>query len=123
MLPLKVKQTRQKYGAVKQQIDGITFSSKAESRRFIQLKQMQNDGHISGLELQRRFELAPAVRFTGAARATPALRYFADFVYNDHLGNLVVEDVKGGPVTEGYRIKKHLMLAIHGIEIKEVRIR
>jgi Protein of unknown function (DUF1064) len=114
--------TRSKYGAVRVQVDGIVFSSKAESKRYLQLKELERIGEIYGLELQPKFQLAPGVRFDGASRATPPLRYVADFKYIDHLGNEVIEDVKGRP-TEGYRIKKHLMLAIHGIQIKEVRMR
>lgn len=114
------KAVRGKYGAIKQQIDGITFASKAEAKRYVELKQLQQAGHISELELQPTYELAPGVKFSGAARATPALRYRADFRYVDHLGQTIVEDVKGQP-TEGYRIKRHLMLAVHRIEVQEVR--
>lgn len=119
---MQVKKVASKYGAKRVQVDGITFASIAESRRYIELKQLESAGHISGLELQPKFELAPSVRYTGAARAKPALRFVADFSYVDHLGKTVIEDVKGKP-TEAYLIKKHLMLAIHGIEIKEVRMR
>lgn len=120
---MPAKLVRSKYGARKVQIDGITFSSVAESKRYAQLKQLEKMGQIDSLELQPKYELAPSVKFKGAARATPALRYYADFRYRDHLGNVVVEDVKGGPVTDGFRIKKHLLLAIHGIEVVEVRIK
>lgn len=114
--------SKNKYRAKRTSVDGIVFASAAESKRYIQLKELERIGQICSLELQPKFQLAPPVRFTGAARATPALRYVADFRYIDHLGVGIIEDVKGRP-TEGYRIKKHLMLAIHGIEIKEVRIR
>mgnify|MGYP000346615002 CR=1 FL=1 len=116
----KTSIVRHKYGATKTQVNGIVFSSRAEAARYVQLKQLEHLGQISGLELQPKFELAPSVRFSGSARATPPLRYYADFRYIDHLGNEIVEDVKGRP-TEGYRIKKHLMLAVHGIQIHEVR--
>lgn len=109
-----------KYGAKKVQIDGITFASKAEAKRYTELKILERAGHISNLELQPKFELAPAVKYTGAARAKPALRYVADFRYVDHLGNTIVEDVKGFK-TDAYQIKRHLMLAIHGIEVVEAR--
>jgi|SanBayMetagenome_1026888.scaffolds.fasta_scaffold100189_1 hypothetical protein len=121
--PQSTRQVRSKYGAVKTQIDGHVFASKAEAKRYAQLKELERIGEIDSLELQPKYQLAPGVKFSDAARATPALRYMADFRYRDHLGRLVVEDVKGGPVTEGFRIKKHLMLAIHGIEVKEVRVR
>lgn len=121
--PQSARQVRSKYGAVKTQIDGRVFASKAEAKRYAQLKELERIGEIDSLELQPRYELAPGVKFSDASRATPALRYVGDFRYRDHLGRLVVEDVKGGPVTEGFRIKKHLMLAIHGIEVQEVRVR
>jgi hypothetical protein len=43
----------------------------------------------------------------------------ADFVYFDANGLRVVEDVKGA-ITEGYRIKRHL-LAVQGIQITEIK--
>lgn len=123
MRPIVTRNVRSKYGATRVQVDGVTFSSKAESKRYLQLKELERLGQVDSLELQPMYVLAPGVRFSSATRATPALRYQADFRYRDHNGELVVEDVKGGPVTEGFRIKKHLMLAIHGIEVREVRIR
>ena len=38
-------------------------------------------------------------------------------------GRLVVEDVKSAITAKAaaYRIKRHLMLAVHGIEVQEVR--
>lgn len=124
VFPQSVRKVRSKYGAVKTQVDGIVFASKAESKRYLQLKELERFGQIDSLELQPKYVLAPSVKFSDATRATPALRYIADFRYVDSDGSTVVEDVKGmSKNTEGYRIKKHLMLAIHGIEVKEVRVR
>lgn len=120
--PPSARQVRSKYGARRTQINGITFASKAESKRYLQLLELERLGQIDSLELQPTFVLAPGVKYSNAARATPPLRYKADFSYVDHLGNKVVEDVKGRP-TEGYRIKRHLMLALHGIEVVEVKCR
>lgn len=117
---MTARRVRAKYGAIKVQIDGITFDSKAEAARYGELKQLEADGHITELMLQPKFELAPSVKLAGSSRATPPLRYYADFSYRDHLGRLVVEDVKG-LITEGYRIKRHLLKALHGIDIVEVR--
>lgn len=105
-----------KYGNRKTMVDGITFDSLAEAKRYSLLKVLERAGQITDLQRQVKFELAPPVRLGGRGR--PALRYFADFVYLQD-GERVVEDVKG-KATEGYRIKRHLMKAIHGIEIKEV---
>jgi hypothetical protein len=51
-------------------------------------------------------------------KTVQGVKYIADFVYK-HRGITVVEDAKGVK-TQGYSIKKKLMLWIHGIEIQEV---
>ena len=113
---------RHKYGAVRTELDGIVFASKAEARHYAELKLRLAAGEISCLRLQVPFVLAPGVKFDGDARAKPALRFLADFVYRDRDGRQVVADVKG-KTTEAYRIKRHLMLAVHGIQVLEVRSR
>jgi len=117
---MTVRRVASKYGAKKTQVDGITFDSRAEAARFLELKALERAGQITNLELQPKFELAPAVKLGG--RTKPALRYIADFRYIDHLGNVVVEDVKGVR-TDSYQIKRHMMKFVHGIEITEVRKR
>ena len=104
---------RAKYGNNKVEIDGKKFDSKAEGARYVELKRLQEGGVISDLKTQEEF----ALPVNGAL----ICKYRADFCYVDVDGNRVVEDVKGGPVTPVYTLKKKLMKAIHGIEIKEVR--
>ncbi len=108
-----VPPARAKYGNKKVTIDGKKFDSKAEGARYVELKRLQEGGVISGLKTQEEF----ALPVNGAL----ICKYRADFIYLDSDGNLVVEDVKGGPVTPVYTLKKKLMKAIHGIEIQEVR--
>ena len=108
-----VPPVRAKYGNKKVEIDGKKFDSKAEGARYVELKRLQEGGVISGLKTQEEF----ALPVNGAL----ICKYRADFCYVDSDGNRVVEDVKGGPVTPVYTLKKKLMKAIHGIEIKEVR--
>ena len=108
-----------KYGAKKTVVDGKTFASKAEARRYLTLRDMLRAGLIGDLVLQPAFILAPSVRFEGK-RAKPALRYIADFSYVNAAGVTVVEDVKGVE-TDTFRAKRHLMLSVHGIEIKLVK--
>ena len=50
-------------------------------------------------------------------RRRPAVKYKADFRYIEK-GETVVEDVKGMR-TPVYNLKRHLMKAVHGIEIRE----
>ena len=104
---------RAKYGNKKIEIDGKKFDSKAEGARYVELKRLQEGGVISGLKTQEAFALP--------VNGVLVCKYLADFCYVDSYGSRVVEDVKGGPVTPVYTLKKKLMKAIHGIEIKEVR--
>ena len=64
------------------------------------------------------FNLIPAQRDEDGELIERACRYRADFAYTLRDGREVVEDVKGVRTPE-YKIKKKLMLWIHGIEIKE----
>lgn len=93
------------------------FDSEAEYRHWCHLKLRLRAGEISDLRRQVVFELAPAVEIGGRKR--PPLRYIADMVYVED-GETVVADVKGA-ITPEYRIKRHLLKATHGIEIKEIR--
>lgn len=102
-----------KYNAKKTIVDGITFDSKAEARRYGDLKILQMAGEISGLMLQREYPLK--------VNGIVVCKYRADFVYVDKSGhNTIVEDVKGVR-TEVYKLKKKLMLACYGIEILETK--
>ncbi|WP_321865698.1 DUF1064 domain-containing protein [Paraburkholderia tropica] len=107
-----------KYGNVKVEHDGIKFDSKRELKRYHELVAMQARGEIAELERQVVFVLACPVVIAGRKR--PALRYVADFVYERPCAEgQIVEDAKGR-ITEGYRIKRHLMKAVHGLDIVEV---
>lgn len=108
-----VPPARAKYGNKKVTIDGKKFDSKTEGARYVELKRLQEGGVISGLKTQEAFALP--------VNGVLVCKYLADFCYVDSYGSRVVEDVKGGPVTPVYTLKKKLMKAIHGIEIKEVR--
>lgn len=104
-----------KYRNVPVVVDGIRFASKREAARYGELKLLERAGEVTDLTLQTPFVLAPAVKLQGRRR--PALVFLADFVYRRG-GQLVVEDCKGFR-TEVYRVKRHLMATVHGIEILE----
>lgn len=89
-----------------------------EHRRANQLKLMERAGEISNLREQVPFEVIPAQRDKAGKLIERSCRYIADFVYNDKEGNIVVEDTKGVRTKE-YKIKRKLMLHVHGIRIKE----
>ena len=93
-------------------VDGIKFQSKREARRYGELKLLQRANKIEHLTLQRSF----ALEVNGQLVTT----YIADFDYFEvDTGQWVVEDVKGLR-TPVYQLKKALMRACRGIEIREV---
>lgn len=93
------------------------FDSEAEYRHWCHLKIRLRLGEITDLQRQVVFELAPAVVIQGRKR--PPLRYVADMCFVEG-GKRVVADVKGA-ITPEYRIKRHLMASVHGVEIQEIR--
>lgn len=111
--------------------NGQWFDSIHEADRFFQLSMLQRVGQISELQTQVPFELIPTQRepdiigVRGGVKKGKCIErpcvYYADFVYKDKLGNLVVEDAKSPATrTEAYKIKKKLMLYKYGIKIIEV---
>lgn len=119
-----------KYKNKKTVVDGITFDSKREARRWQELKLAESAGAIGDLERQVKFELIPVQREPdtigpkGGIKPGKVLErkveYIADFVYMDlHTGEKVVEDTKGMRTPE-YRIKRKLMLYVHGIRVREI---
>ena len=113
---------RNKFNAQKVELDGMTFDSKKEHKRYIELKAMQQRGEIFGLEHHTKFELAPKTKLEGEKRSKPALRYFADFTYYIISGEYIVEDVKSEVTRkkDSYRNKKHLMKTVLNIDVREV---
>jgi acyl-CoA thioesterase FadM len=94
---------------VAETVDGIKFHSRREAKRFRELRVMVRVGEITGLRLQVSFKLV--------VNGVLVCRYRADFVYVER-GVRVVEDCKGFRTRE-YEIKKRLMRAVWGIEIRE----
>lgn len=104
-----------KYGAIRTEVDGHKFDSRAEARRYGELVLMQRAGEISDLELQPSYDLV--------VNGRKVARYVADFRYRTVPGGqTIIEDVKGGKATRTpiYRLKARLMDACHGIRVVEV---
>ena len=108
-----------KYNSKKTVIDDITFDSKKEAKRYIELKKRQEEGEITDLRLQVPFELVPSftIEIDGKKRKRRNIRYIADFTYYEN-GQKVVEDVKGRK-TEIYKLKKKLFEYKYKTTIKE----
>lgn len=121
---------RSKYGNRKAKARGKVFDSTIERSRYYTLSMLEKAGEISDLRMQVPYELIPAIYETQEVQLKTktkqvqklvqrATYYVADFVYKDAEGNEVVEDVKGFRTAE-YRLKKKMMRALLGIQIKEV---
>ncbi len=103
---------KNKYRAVKTEVDGIVFDSKREAARYMELMLLERAGEISHLELQPKYDCI----INGKKICT----YKADFRYFTKLGN-IVEDVKGVK-TPIYRLKKKLVEALYaGVTIQEIK--
>jgi hypothetical protein len=95
----------------------ITFASKKEANRWIELNLLEDAGKIRDLERQVKY----AFRHNGVK----ICEYVCDFRYWESRGkgrgvdgDWVIEDCKGFRTRE-YEIKKKLMLAFYGHEIRE----
>lgn len=106
-----------KYSNKKTVVDGITFDSKREAKRYGELKLLERGHIISDLRLQPKFMLIASQR-RDDGKAERACIYIADFAYKEN-GKEVVEDAKGMK-TRDYVIKRKLMLALHSITVREI---
>ena len=94
---------------------GVMHQSALEAARCDELHVMQQGGLIAELEAH------PQPRYRLEVNGQRITDYMPDFRYVDQeTGETVVEDTKGVR-TRVYELKRRLMLAIHGIEVQEVR--
>ncbi len=94
---------RNKYRAIRTVVDDITFHSKKEASRYVELKLMQEAGFISNLVTQPEIPLIVNGKKIG--------KYIGDFSYTEG-GKSIIEDVKSKPtMTPVYRLKKKILAA------------
>jgi Protein of unknown function (DUF1064) len=98
-----------KYRNTKTVVNGITFDSQKEAKRYGELKYMEISKQITKLKLQPTFKCV--------VNGLKVCDYRADFSYTLD-GKEITEDVKGMK-TAMYRLKKKLVKACFGIEILE----
>jgi hypothetical protein len=121
-----------KYRNVKTVVDGITFDSKAEARRYSELKLLERANEIRDLKLQPRYPLAIGDRPISIRNKHGVKRkvvYIADFEYVIEHSEYhhpamryekIIEDVKGYD-TPTSRLKRGIVEAQYGIRVREVR--
>lgn len=104
-----------KYGAKKTIVNGISFDSKKEADRFMELFILQKANKIKNLKLQPRYELQEKFKFNG--KTYRAIYYVADFEYYDiERKATIVEDVKSKftEKNELFRLKEKMFLKNYG---------
>ena len=107
---------KSKYHAAKTVVDGITFDSKREAKRYGELKLLERAGKIRDLQRQVRVELVPPFNCDG--KHVRGIYYVVDFTYTDSEGSEVWEDVKGVK-TPVYLLKRKLVAYRYQKIIKE----
>jgi hypothetical protein len=122
---LLTKPKRSKYGATKTMLDGITFDSKREAKRWQELRLLEKAGEISHLERQPKFLLygkdGPVLIKSDRYHNGRHAAWFGDFSYFCSRRNKrICEDVKGIR-TPMFILKKAVVLACYpGLEIVEI---
>lgn len=123
-----------KYNNTKVEFDNIKFDSKREMKRYLVLKEAQDKGIITDLELQPKYELIPAIREeyikhlktkdkVETRTVQLAITYTADFRYKKGYIT-VVEDVKASPnmaaLDKAFLLKEKMFRYFFGFPIKRV---
>lgn len=107
-----------KYHAQPTERDGIRFASKREAARYDELRLLERAGEIRDLRLQ--------VRYRCEVNGVHVCDYLSDFTFYERAEDgvtwrLVVEDVKSEATRRipVYRLKKKLVFALYGVDIRE----
>lgn len=99
-------QKKSKFGNKPVTVDGVTYDSTNEYRRWCFLQLMEKAGEISNLRYHVKFEMIPQItreeiihlktKDKVVTKVLQSARYYeADFVYFNKKGEEVVEDFKG----------------------------
>ena len=112
-----IRGKRHKYGAIRTTVDGITFASKAEAKRWTYLRLLEKSRTIRMLIRQPRYPLMVGKEYIGD--------YAADFAYQllTETGGpwvQVVEDVKGMDTPLSKWKRRHVR-AQYGIDVEIVK--
>lgn len=102
---------KNKYKAIKTEVDGITFDSKGEARRWCVLQLLEKAGEISDLKRQVAYELQ--------INGVKVGKFTADFEYMEN-GQLITEDYKSPATAEGeaFRLRVKMFEATTGRKLR-----
>lgn len=114
-MPIRLSNTRygsqNKYHNVRTRIDGVNFSSKAESRYYLSLKAMKQAGAVKYFLMQVPFHIPGEPK---------AVKYVVDFMVKYADDSIRFIDVKGVE-TRLFKTKRAIVQAQFGVQIETVR--
>jgi len=84
---------RNKYKNNKVEVDGIIFDSALESKFYLHLKQLQEQGIVESFEMQKTYLLLEGYSIAGKKRQP--IKFTPDFIIHYANGNTRVVDIKG----------------------------
>jgi len=101
---------KNKYNAKKVEVDGITFSSKAESFYYEHLLDLMHDGVVESFEMQKAYTLLDKFPHPKTGKTIRAIKYVPDFevIYTD--GRVEVVDIKGFMKNPVFLLKAKLFM-------------
>jgi hypothetical protein len=105
-----------KFNARKVEYQGMTFDSKKEFHRYLELKDMEKQGEIEQLTRQGYYPLLSKNKYFRE------VVYYVDFIYKKD-GEWIYEDVKGlrkGSAYQLFKIKQKFMYDKYKILVKEI---
>ena len=111
---------KNKYNAKKVEVDGIIFSSKAESFYYEHLLGLMESGVVESFEMQKPYTLLDKFPHPKTGKTIRAIKYVPDFevIYTD--GRVEVVDVKGMQ-TDVFRMKCKLFMFRYQIPLVLVK--
>lgn len=111
--------TRNKFNRTRVVIDGVTYDSKKEANKAVELNLLKKAGEIQDWIAHPQYVIAPRFRDEFTGKIVLPIKYFPDFwvKYND--GHEEVIDIKGFP-TPDFKLKAKLFRAKYNGKIKLV---
>lgn len=109
---------KSKYGAVRTEVDGITFDSKREAARYTYLRRREQAGEIYGLQLQPTYEIT--INDIKICKVKLDFSYWDTKQHFETGAPQVIEDVKGKD-TPVSKLKRKLVEAQHSIKVRIVK--
>ena len=110
-----------KYNAKKVEVDGIVFSSKAESFYYEHLLELMHDGIVESFEMQKPYTLLDKFPHPKTGKTIRAIKYVPDFevIYTD--GRVEVVDIKGFMKNPVFLLKAKLFMFRYQVPLLVVK--